>query len=121
MSLKSDITVDASKFDRANIDKETAEFNEKLIKIWADGPRWYEVRCAFTIIRAVAVPHIGVVSKLLILTVPPQPSYFNRLCIDHPSCQPLSFFLSVWLPHNSLYQQSFTPITIHFIYNPLHQ
>jgi hypothetical protein len=43
MSLKSDLTIDAAKFDRKNIDKETLDFNEKLIKIWADGPRWYEV------------------------------------------------------------------------------
>lgn len=43
MSLKSDLTIDASKFDRETIDKQTLEFNEKLIKIWADGPRWYEV------------------------------------------------------------------------------
>jgi len=41
--LKSDVLVDASKFDRSTIDKQTLEFNEKLIKIWADGPRWYEV------------------------------------------------------------------------------
>ncbi|KAF2823945.1 alpha/beta-hydrolase [Ophiobolus disseminans] len=46
MSLKSDLTIDASKVDRANIDKQTQEFNEKLIKIWADGPRWYEVGAA---------------------------------------------------------------------------
>jgi hypothetical protein len=95
MSLKSDLTIDASKFDRANIDKETADFNEKLIKIWADGPRWYEVRCILTVIQPVAVPHIEVAPKLLIPTVPPQPSYFNSLCINHPSCQPLSFFLSI--------------------------
>lgn len=43
MSLKSDLTIDATKFDRKLADKETEEFNEKLIKIWADGPRWYEV------------------------------------------------------------------------------
>ena len=43
MSLQSDVTVAASKFDRSTIDKQTLEFNEKLIKIWADGPRWYEV------------------------------------------------------------------------------
>ncbi|KAI4684242.1 hypothetical protein J4E81_009122 [Alternaria sp. BMP 2799] len=42
MYPKSDVTVDASKFDRSGIDKQTLEFNEKLIKIWADGPRWYE-------------------------------------------------------------------------------
>lgn len=46
MSLKSDLTIDASKFTRDNIDKETLAFNEKLIKIWADGPRWYEVGAA---------------------------------------------------------------------------
>jgi hypothetical protein len=46
MSLKSDVTVDAAKFDRSTIDKQTLEFNDKLIKIWADGPRWYEV-CNF--------------------------------------------------------------------------
>jgi hypothetical protein len=45
MSLKSDLTIDASKFDRKLADKQTQEFNEKLIKIWADGPRWYEVSC----------------------------------------------------------------------------
>jgi hypothetical protein len=52
MSLKSDVNVDATKFDRKNIDKETLEFNEKLIKIWADGPRWYEVcysRCSLVV------------------------------------------------------------------------
>lgn len=43
MSLRSDLTIDASKFDRKLADKQTEEFNEKLIKIWADGPRWYEV------------------------------------------------------------------------------
>jgi len=43
MSLESDLTIDASKFDRKIADKQTEEFNEKLIKIWADGPRWYEV------------------------------------------------------------------------------
>jgi hypothetical protein len=44
MSLKSDVNVDPAKFDRKNIDQETLDFNQKLIKIWADGPRWYEVR-----------------------------------------------------------------------------
>lgn len=43
MPLNSDITVDATKFDNNKIDKKTQEFNEKLIEIWADGPRWYEV------------------------------------------------------------------------------
>jgi hypothetical protein len=43
-SLQSDLALPPAKFDRANIDPETRAFNEKLIKIWADGPRWYEVR-----------------------------------------------------------------------------
>jgi hypothetical protein len=47
MSLESDVKIPAAKFDRSTIDKQTLEFNEKLIKIWADGPRWYEVRRVF--------------------------------------------------------------------------
>lgn len=43
MPLTSDINVDATRFDRKLTDKKTEEFNEKLIKIWKDGPRWYEV------------------------------------------------------------------------------
>ncbi|CAN9422878.1 unnamed protein product [Alternaria alternata] len=39
MSLESDVKIPAAKFDRSTIDKQTLEFNEKLIKIWADGPR----------------------------------------------------------------------------------
>lgn len=54
MSLKSDVTVDASKFDRSTIDKQTLEFNDRLIKIWADGPRWYEV-CADTHLQSSVV------------------------------------------------------------------
>jgi acetyl esterase/lipase len=46
MSPHSDLSIDAAKFDRENVDQETKEFNEKLIKIWADGPRWYEVGAA---------------------------------------------------------------------------
>jgi hypothetical protein len=53
MSLKSDLNIDAAKFDRKNIDKETLEFNEKLIKIWADGPRWYEVHTIPSFTRVV--------------------------------------------------------------------
>ncbi len=44
MVLQSDLTIPAAKFNRETVDKETLEFNEKLIKIWASGPRWYEVR-----------------------------------------------------------------------------
>jgi hypothetical protein len=43
MPLKSDIYVDASKFDESLQSEKTKLFNEKLIQIWKDGPRWYEV------------------------------------------------------------------------------
>ncbi|KAF2181809.1 alpha/beta-hydrolase [Zopfia rhizophila CBS 207.26] len=43
MPLKSDVIVDASKFDRSLASKKTEQFNEGLIKIWKEGPRWYEV------------------------------------------------------------------------------
>lgn len=43
MPLASDLTLPASKFDRSTIDQQTLDFNQKLINIWADGPRWYEV------------------------------------------------------------------------------
>jgi hypothetical protein len=43
MPLESDVKVDASKFDRSAVDQKTNEFNKKLIQIWKDGPRWYEV------------------------------------------------------------------------------
>lgn len=43
MPLQSDINVSAAKFDRKTVDPKTKEFNDKLIKIWKDGPRWYEV------------------------------------------------------------------------------
>jgi hypothetical protein len=44
MPLQSDFTIPAAPFDRKNIDPQTLAFNDKLIKIWADGPRWYDVR-----------------------------------------------------------------------------
>lgn len=46
MPLKSDLTLPSAKFSRKNIPSETSAFNQKLIKIWADGPRWYEVGAA---------------------------------------------------------------------------
>ncbi|KAF2005463.1 hypothetical protein P154DRAFT_518567 [Amniculicola lignicola CBS 123094] len=46
MPLKSDIYVDASKFDESLQSEKTKLFNEKLIQIWKDGPRWYEVGAA---------------------------------------------------------------------------
>jgi hypothetical protein len=44
MPLTSDLTVDPSKFDRKLADEQTKQFNQKLINIWKEGPRWYEVR-----------------------------------------------------------------------------
>ncbi|KAF2112002.1 Alpha/Beta hydrolase protein [Lophiotrema nucula] len=46
MSLKSDLNLDPAKFDRSKADKKTQEFNQKLIQLWKDGPRWYEVGAA---------------------------------------------------------------------------
>ncbi|KAF2196327.1 alpha/beta-hydrolase [Delitschia confertaspora ATCC 74209] len=43
MPLKSDLWVDSSKFDPSKVSEKTAKLNEKLIQIWKDGPRWYEV------------------------------------------------------------------------------
>jgi hypothetical protein len=43
MPLKSDLTIDASKFDRSLTDKKTQELNEKLGQIAKAGPKWYEV------------------------------------------------------------------------------
>ena len=51
MPLTSDLTIPASKFDRANIDQQTLDFNAKLIKIWAEGPRWYEVSLLSYVLR----------------------------------------------------------------------
>jgi hypothetical protein len=82
MSLKSDVNVDPAKFDRRNIDQETLDFNEKLIKIWADGPRWYEVgtlsihNCTHTSASFITSP-LPIPSPLSLLTSPrsvPQPT-----------------------------------------------
>jgi hypothetical protein len=84
MSLKSDLAIDAEKFDRKNIDKETLDFNEKLIKIWADGPRWYEVNTSiFTLTFLLAC----MPSQLLNppVNTPPLPSYQSFSgCPDAP-------------------------------------
>jgi len=56
MPLKSDLTIDASKFDRKLSDQQTEEFNEKLIKIWADGPRWYQVSIQFSVALSLLKP-----------------------------------------------------------------
>ncbi|ORY09894.1 Alpha/Beta hydrolase protein [Clohesyomyces aquaticus] len=46
MPLKSDVTVDASKFSRFTVSEKTKKFNDSLIKTWKEGPRWYEVGAA---------------------------------------------------------------------------
>jgi hypothetical protein len=43
MALKSDITIDATKFDPASISEQTAKLNDHLIKIFENAPKWYEV------------------------------------------------------------------------------
>lgn len=43
MPMKSDITVDPSKFDPLNVSEKTKKFNEDLIEIGKQNPRWYEV------------------------------------------------------------------------------
>lgn len=44
MPLTSDLTIDTTKFDHSKTDPQIEEFNKKLIQIWKDGPRWYEVK-----------------------------------------------------------------------------
>lgn len=43
MSLQSDLQLDTSKLGPDAITKETAEFNQKLIKMMDGEPKWYEV------------------------------------------------------------------------------
>jgi hypothetical protein len=63
MSLESDVKIPAAKFDRSTIDKQTLEFNEKLIKIWADGPRWYEVRRVLLFLPSLAPLSLTMVDR----------------------------------------------------------
>jgi hypothetical protein len=79
MSLKADVTVDAAKFDRSEIDTQTLEFNQKLIKIWADGPRWYEV--CFPSPLHLQSPSITsfLFSSFPIFILPPQPLLSHTL------------------------------------------
>ncbi|WPH00902.1 Hypothetical protein R9X50_00373600 [Acrodontium crateriforme] len=43
MPLTSDLKLDASKFQPEAISEQTKQFNDKLIKIMENGPKWYEV------------------------------------------------------------------------------
>ena len=43
MPLQSDIVVNAAKFDPSRVSEKLKQQNQKLIQIWKDGPRWYEV------------------------------------------------------------------------------
>lgn len=44
MPLKSDITIDAGKFDPANISEQSEKFNAYLVEKLSTGHNWYEVR-----------------------------------------------------------------------------
>lgn len=43
MPLKSDLSIDSSKFDPSAVSEQTKSFNDHLIKVMTGGPRWYEV------------------------------------------------------------------------------
>ena len=45
MPLKSDIVIDAAKFQPTTILEQTTKLNQHLIDIFAPAPKWYEV-CA---------------------------------------------------------------------------
>lgn len=51
MPLTSDLKLDASKFQPEAISEQTKQFNDKLIKIMQNGPKWYEVRLFVLYIR----------------------------------------------------------------------
>lgn len=54
MPLKSDLSLDASKFKPTAISKQTHDFNDQLIKIMEGGPKWWEVSAFAQHIRAMA-------------------------------------------------------------------
>lgn len=43
MPSHSALVVDASKFDPAAVSEDTHAFNQQLIDLMAEGPKWYEV------------------------------------------------------------------------------
>jgi hypothetical protein len=44
MPLKSDIVIDAAKFQPSAILEQTTKLNQHLVEILAPAPQWYEVR-----------------------------------------------------------------------------
>jgi hypothetical protein len=44
MGLKSDITINAAKFEPSAISEETAKLNQHTINIFEPLPKWYDVR-----------------------------------------------------------------------------
>jgi hypothetical protein len=44
MPLKSDVVIDASKFDPANNSEQANKLNQYLLSVGDKGPAWYEVR-----------------------------------------------------------------------------
>jgi len=44
MGLESDITVNVPKFQKESVSEATEKFNETLMDIMSNGPKWYEVR-----------------------------------------------------------------------------
>jgi hypothetical protein len=44
MPLKSDIVIDAAKFQPSAILEQTTKLNQHLVDIFAPAPKWYEVR-----------------------------------------------------------------------------
>ncbi len=43
MPMQSDIRLDAAKFAPSSVNEKTTKFNDHLIQILENGPRWYEV------------------------------------------------------------------------------
>lgn len=48
MPLESDLKLDASKFRADAISAQTQRFNDDLIEIGKQGPKWFEVRAVLT-------------------------------------------------------------------------
>lgn len=44
MQLKSDVVIEAVKFDPASVSEQASQFNRYLIDLTSKAPQWYEVR-----------------------------------------------------------------------------
>jgi len=47
MPLTSDLQIDVKKFQPSGISKKTTEFNDGLMKLTANAPKWWEVFCDY--------------------------------------------------------------------------